>query len=67
MSPRMTHCWARLGVFVLVSCSDAGRVAVEGQRLLPLSLMDEGMTCQCAHLSLQNERDRARERGGESV
>lgn len=62
VSPRMTHCWAHLGIFVLVVCWDAGRV-VEGQcRLLLLSLTDGGMACQYAHLSLQNERERG---GGE--
>lgn len=30
---------------------------MEGQRLFLLSLMDEGMACQCAHLSLPNERE----------
>lgn len=57
MSPRMTHCWALLGVLVL--CRDACRVVVEGQRLvLLLSLMDEGMARHYEHLSLQNESER---------
>lgn len=50
MIPRMTHCWACLGVFVLVLSLDAGRVVVEGQRLF--LLMDEGMACVSMHICL---------------
>lgn len=35
---------------------------MEGQCLLLLLLMDEGMACQYAHLSLQNEREGGRRR-----
>ncbi len=34
---------------------------MEGQRLLLLSLMDDRLACQYAHLSLQNEREREKE------